>query len=104
MLVTLALFLGAAIAAFFLLRRAVIREVAELVRTHLKEMGELEGKITRANQNVQNILRETENMEAELKNEADHFHQEIGVKRDNIFHQLSEVSQSKKQALTELIT
>jgi uncharacterized protein HemX len=38
MLVTLALILGAAIAAFLLLRRAVIREVAELVRTHLKEL------------------------------------------------------------------
>ena len=38
LLVTLALLLAAAIAALFLLRRAVIREVAEIVQLHLKEL------------------------------------------------------------------
>lgn len=40
LLVTLALLLAAAIAALFLLRRAVIREVADIVQVHLKELGE----------------------------------------------------------------
>ncbi|HEY9668020.1 MAG TPA: hypothetical protein V6C91_14510, partial [Coleofasciculaceae cyanobacterium] len=100
MLATLAVLLAAAIVGLFLLRRAVIREVAELVRVHLKELGELEGKIARANQDVKHILREAETMEIELRNEAENFQQEIGVKRDNIFQILTELSQSKKQALT----
>ncbi len=65
MLVTLALLLAGAIAGLFLLRRAVIREVAEVVRAHLKELGDLEGKLVRANQDVQTILQEAETLEVE---------------------------------------
>ncbi|HAA29916.1 MAG TPA: hypothetical protein DCE56_22215, partial [Cyanobacteria bacterium UBA8553] len=104
MLATLALLLGGAIAALWLLRRAVIQEVAALVRTHLKEMGDLEGKISHAHQDVQKILQEAENLEADLHNEADIFQQEIGTKRENLSQLLSEVSQSKKAALAELQT
>ncbi|HEY9709650.1 MAG TPA: hypothetical protein V6D48_15705, partial [Oculatellaceae cyanobacterium] len=102
MLATLALLLAGAIAALWLLRRAVIQEVAALVRTHLKELGDLEGKIAHANQDVRKILQEAQNLEADLHNEAGIFQQEIGDKRENLSQLLSEVSQSKKEALAEL--
>ncbi|HEY9744176.1 MAG TPA: hypothetical protein V6C90_27110, partial [Coleofasciculaceae cyanobacterium] len=102
MLVTLALLLTAALVALLLLRRAVIREVAELVRIHLREVGDLEGKIAHANQDVRNLLRKTENLGDELNNEAANFLQDISVKREHLSKLLSEVSHSKKQAVTEL--
>ncbi|NEP49304.1 MAG: hypothetical protein F6K65_10930, partial [Moorea sp. SIO3C2] len=54
-LVTLVLLLVAAIAALWLLRRSVIREVAQIVRAHLNEMTDLEDRIASANKNVESI-------------------------------------------------
>ncbi|NEQ22241.1 MAG: hypothetical protein F6K28_24215, partial [Microcoleus sp. SIO2G3] len=102
MLATLALLLAGSLVALFLLRRAVIREVAELVRTHLNEVGDLEGKIKSANQQAQTLLQETEEIGDEINTEAQNFQQELGSKREHLSQLLSEVSQSKKQALTEL--
>ncbi len=55
LLAILALLLAATIVALWILRRAVIREVTEIVKTHLEELGGLESQLASAKQEVSNI-------------------------------------------------
>ena len=102
LLATLALLLAAAIVALILLRRSVIREVAEIVRANLKELGELEVKLNTANQKVDNILKEAEDIVDDINDEAGNLQQEINVKRQGLSELQSELSQSTQQVLADL--
>jgi len=70
-----------AIAALWLLRRAVIQEVATRVKEQLEELGDLEGQV-RAREDAKNILEEVEEIAEAVENEAENLQQEMGRERE----------------------
>ena len=68
---TLIVLLGVGVVMLWLLRRSVVREVAEVVRGQLNEMTDLEGKIQAAGQDLDSILRTADQLSKELAQQTD---------------------------------
>lgn len=95
----LGILLAATLVGLWLLRRSVVREVTVIVKNHLNELGDLEGKIAVANQQMQAVIRETDKIAQDLNAEADDFQDELGTNRDQIGEWLTELSQVRQGAL-----
>ncbi|NJN59385.1 MAG: hypothetical protein HC879_18750 [Leptolyngbyaceae cyanobacterium SL_5_9] len=104
LLAVLALLLVAAIAALWLLRRAVIREVTAIAKNHVKELGDLEGEIVKTKSEVESILQEAEDIADELSQYADEFQAEVGTKRDVLSKLVAEIGQLRDKTAAEFET
>jgi hypothetical protein len=99
MLGLLAILLGGAIVALWILRRSVIHEVTGIVESHLNELGDLEHRVSTGNRKLEAVLQNTEDLTVELHQEADRFEQDLNHKRDRFETLESELVQSKKQTV-----
>ena len=75
---TLIVLLGVGVVMLWLLRRSVVREVAEVVRGQLNEMTDLEGKIQAAGQDLDSILRTADQLSKALDQQTDRFSRDVG--------------------------
>ena len=98
-LVTLVLLLTGAIAALWLLRKAVIREVAHLVGKNLQELNKAKSELDRISQDLQQILQTARQTSDRLEEETENFQQELKQKRKIISGLLSELNRAKQQGL-----
>ncbi|PLZ96415.1 hypothetical protein CI592_21520, partial [Fischerella thermalis CCMEE 5328] len=94
--VILTVFPVAVIASFWLLRRAVVREIVDRATQQFKELEELQNQLISVRQAAQNSIQQAKNITADLEQEAK------AVREQIISVIPSEISQSKLQALTEL--
>ncbi|HLO50631.1 MAG TPA: molybdenum ABC transporter substrate-binding protein, partial [Kamptonema sp.] len=90
-LVAMAVLLATAIAALLLLRRAVMREIADMARSQLNELKGLDLKIAEANQTVQKLLEKAQDIAEDLEQEQLNFQEEIDVKKEKTSNLFSEV-------------
>ncbi len=101
-LATLALLLTGALASLWLLRRAVVREVAHLVSTNLQELETAKSQLNSVTQDIQQILQTAQQISARLEAEVEDFQQELNQKRETISGLLSELGSAKQQGLTTI--
>ena len=83
-LATLALLLTGAIASLWLLRKAVVREVAHLVSSNLQELNTAKSQLNKVTQDLQQMLNNAQQMNNQLDIEVEDFQQELNQKRDII--------------------
>ena len=98
MLGVFALMVAGAIAALYLLRRSVIREVTEIVQAHLGELGDLESQIASSKLEIKKMLQEYEEYAADLGDEADGFQKSLVDKQEKLEELVAEFSQRKQQS------
>jgi Skp family chaperone for outer membrane proteins len=98
MLGVFAVLVAGAIAALYLLRRSVIREVTEIVQTHLRELGDLESQIASSKVEIKKLLQEYEEYAADLGDEADGFQKRLAEKQADLEALMAEFEQRKQQS------
>ncbi|NJM76109.1 MAG: hypothetical protein HC852_10340 [Acaryochloridaceae cyanobacterium RU_4_10] len=62
----------------------LIREVTEVVQSHLKEVSDLKGKVTQASDRVDLLLQQTDELKTDLSNNAVDFHNHALHQQDAI--------------------
>src|SRR5579883_64158 len=94
--------LGATIGSLWLLRHAVIQEIATRAKEQLEGLQELESQIAKTRENAKAILDEMEAIADDAADDADQFQQDIAKERDTLSRLVAELAQSKTQMIAEL--
>ncbi len=98
----LGLLLVIAIATLFVIRRRVVKQLAEVVKTNLYELKELEKKLAEASIAVENTIVSAQDTADELNSDADDLHQEIATQKEQLSKHQAELVRSKEQLLANL--
>ncbi|HEY9893930.1 MAG TPA: hypothetical protein V6D34_00730, partial [Candidatus Sericytochromatia bacterium] len=96
--------LAATIAALWLLRRAVIQEIATRATEQLEGLQELESQIAKTRENAKTILEEVETIADDVAEEAELFQQDVAKERDTLSSLIVDLAQSKTKTLADLAT
>ena len=102
MLAVLCVITAGALIALYLLRQSVLREVTGIVQSHLKEVGDLEGQISSAKQEIKRLLRNYEDYANNLGEDADGFQRDLDSARERFETLLSEASRRQKDTIAAL--
>ena len=98
-LATLALLLAGAIASLWLLRKAVVGEVAHLVSINLQELDTAKSQLNKVTQDLQRMLETAQQKSNSLEHDVENFQQELKQKREIISGLLAEFGSAKQQGL-----
>jgi uncharacterized protein YoxC len=101
LLTALALLLVLGVAMLWFLRRSVVQEVATAVRTQLNQMSDLEHKIRTATRELNNVLKDAEDISDDIEQDAESFKDLLNEKRRVLNQALSEINDSKAHTLED---
>ncbi|HEY9825343.1 MAG TPA: hypothetical protein V6D19_07840, partial [Stenomitos sp.] len=99
--IILGLILAAAVAMLLILRRAVIREVAEVVQSHLKEVRDLKAQLSQASDQVERVAEQTDTLKADLSKEWLALRNHGAQQREAIAQLVDEAQRKQQQSLKE---
>ncbi|MEO1300342.1 MAG: hypothetical protein AAFW75_32150, partial [Cyanobacteria bacterium J06636_16] len=92
LLATLVLLILIGIALLWFLRRSVVQEVATVVRAQLNQMTDLEHKIRTSTRELNNVLKDAEDLADDIESDAEGFKDELAEKRRVLSQAMAEIS------------